>query len=993
MLRLIFLAPLIALSGCGGTECGPGTIARDGRCVPTNETVTCGTGTMLVGGECRPDGTPVVCAKGTTLANGVCVPSAEACGMGTVLDATGVCVSDGTIVCGAGTTLDETGQCVPDPNTVCQPGTRYDAASGGCVADLTCRRGEVAVGGTCLTPEEIDASMADVTESVPDRNDPGLGGTPESIPTPAIGDSTIFTGGIMTPADLDGDFEPDQDRDFWAFTAAPGDTFEIVLRSLGSTELGFVIAGPNGYRRLSPLYFQPEPSRRIVAPYAGTYTIAIAPQIEIEGVTDAGPVGGDEYGYVAVLEHEAFPAASDLALGGSVSGRLLDLSDNLHRVRAPAGTLLRIDFGAVGRDAQPAVLTFDGTGAFLEELTATPATGLVHHAATADDLLVLMDWTRLVGPGDGYSIASVEVVPDDVGAIPPDGTVTSSVVTVASGDTGYVIASVTAGQIVEVAITGGSTPPDLRVIGPDGAVANAALDTRATRFYAAIGGSYTLELVSNDMSSSDFRAAFTSITPVSVGPLDASAATATAATWLPDVAPAGRAYFVVGASEPVQLAVAALQQGNANLSLSVYDARFEVLREVLLGGTAPMLSAFLPAPGVVIVEIVDSSAVVSAVGVTIDVSTGDLPPLEVEPNGTQGQATPLSPGSPLFGEIREGDSDYFRITLLTPLGPNRLLEVRATETDETDDYTCQLRTGGGTILEEQTPRHLGCVIFAGGLGAGDYYFLLLKTSPVLRVYQVRAAIIPGVREREPNDTAPGNTIADLTGAIPTYGETALNTDVDVFTFALPGPLAADQLLTVQAATVGTRPTGTVQAVLQGPTGVDSTFAVAPVGTSIRAGAAAGEYRIRLSRTSATAAFDGHYRITIATSSVSVTEAEPNDTPAQAQALGPLPATALGSIAQPSTADDDWYSFVLPQDLLPDESLEVALHRIGAQPSETLRMSLFDAGQAFLGSSNAGDPRLVTQLGLAAGTYYVRVDGTFNTTIDTSYLLTVGVTSF
>jgi hypothetical protein len=257
----------------------------------------------------------------------------------------------------------------------------------------------------------------------------------------------------------------------------------------------------------------------------------------------------------------------------------------------------------------------------------------------------------------------------------------------------------------------------------------------------------------------------------------------------------------------------------------------------------------------------------------------------------------------------------------------------------------------------------------------------------LRLYQVVASIVPGTLEVEPNEAAPGNTIADLTGAIPMYGEVPINTDADVFSFTLPADLAANELAIVEAELVGTNPTGTMSAEWTGAN-VDTIVDVAPRATAIRPGLTAGEYTVRMTRTSANVAFDGHFRLRVSTASVSVTDSEPNETPAEAQPLGPLPGTAIGLLTMPTTGDDDFYSFELLQDLAPDEVLSVELHRIGLQATEALRVSLFDENQVLLGSSVVGDPRLVTQLGLLAGTYYVRVDGTFNTTIDSDYLLVV-----
>lgn len=1007
LLALIAVAPL-TFAGCGGNECGPGTVAMNGECVASDDgacgpgtklengqcvpeiNVKCGPGTTLVMGECRLDGTSASCATGTTLEAGVCVPSEEACGTGTTLDATGVCVPDGEIVCGAGTVENEDGLCVPDPDSVCQPGTTYDPSSGSCAPDVTCRSGEVAVGGVCLSPEEVDASNADVTESTPDDNDPNHGGTPESLPTPAIGDSTIFTGQIGAPVDLDGDGRPDQDWDYVTFTATAGATFEIVLRSLGSTTLGFVVTGPNGFSRTSPLYFEPEPSRYVVAPYGGTYTIAVAPQLRIENLSDGAPEGGDEYDYVLVLEQEMFPAAANLDKDSSATGSLRDLTDNLLLVKADAGDVIRLEFPSAGPDALPALMTFDGAGNFLSEMTSLPAQGLVHRAANADDLMILLDWTRLVGPEDGFEVVSVAVLPNDVGQLPPDGTATSSA-SIPAGETGYFQATVTAGQIVELDAGGGVNAPDLRVIGPDGRTAASALDTRFVRFYADVGGRYTVEVESNDTQDGVFTLDFTSVTPVTVGPIGTmSATTATTAVWNPAVAPQSRAYFVLENADPIQADIAASQSSNVNLGLFVFDTGFDVLRMDQFGGLAPALSPFLPAAGRSIVEVFNNSGANDATGVTLDITARTLPPLESEPNDARTTATPLPLDTNIFGEIEQGDDDFYRITLSQPLGADELLEIRALEGTTTDEYTCQLQTGTGALLEEQAPRQQGCVIFADGLAAGDYFFRIQTAGTTLRVYQVVSRIVPGVREAEPNDAPPGNTTIDLTGAVPTYGEIPLNTDTDVFSFTLASDLPADQFLQLLVEEVGTNPTGTMDANLQGPGGIDTTFGVDPSGSIIRSGLLAGEYRITISRTSANAAFDGHYRITVSESTVSVTEAEPNDDPTQAQDLGALPAAASGLITPPTTGDDDFYSFDLPADLAPDETLVVLLFRSGVNPSQSLRVSLFDDGGGFLGSSNLGDPRAVTQTGLAAGTYYVRVDATFNTSIDTDYLLTVSV---
>jgi hypothetical protein len=803
--------------------------------------------------------------------------------------------------------------------------------------EIMCREGESVVNGLCLSPEEIDAAMADVTEASQD---------PTPLPTPAIGDSTIFTGMI--------DAGPDQDWDAYVFEAAAGDTFEIVLRSLGSSELGFVVTGPNDYRRLSPLYFQPEPSRRVVLPWAGTYTIAIAPQVVIEELTDAGPIGGDEYRYVAVLEHEMFPVPS----GVPGSGRLYDLQDNLHSIPNSGEGLIRVDFGPIGADAQPVLMVF-GEGGSSER----PVEDLI----ASEDLMILMDWVRLVGDDDGYSIDAVAVAPT-----------TSTTAEIAGGGIGYFLAPAEAGTIVEIAIAGGANPPSVRVLAPDGAVLSPS-----ARFYAEAAADYIVEVKNNDADAATFSIALDPVQPVSIGPL--SVGTATGALWRDEVAPLDNAWFLVSATEPIALDLSARQQSTANLSVFVYDLAFQPLRELRLAGTSPALSAFLTEVDEVIVEIVDSSPAVPIAGLSLQVSAIDLPPLETEPNDELSDATPLALDAPLSGELDATDSDVYRIDLAAALDVDEMLEVRATESNDLETYACQLLDATAAVIEEQTPRVKGCVIFAGGLAAGDYYFAIQKTGP-LRVYSVAASIVLGVEEVEPNDDPPGNAIDDRTA---TYGEVATNTDADVFTFQLENDLGATELLTVRTEVVGTRPTSGMQAGLQGP-GVDSSVFVAPVGTVVRAGAAAGDYRVRISRNSGNPAFDGLYRIAVSTSSAAVTDLEPNDIAEQAQPLGELPSTAVGLLTAPATGDDDWFSFELAQDLALGETLAIELHRIGTQPTDSLRVALFDPNQGFVVSTNTGDPRRIVQTGLVRGTYTVRIDSTFDTAIDTDYLLVVSL---
>jgi len=63
------LAMALFASGCKETECGDGTIERDGKCEPSDtsvDTAKCGANTIAVGDQCVPTFDPTVCDPATT---------------------------------------------------------------------------------------------------------------------------------------------------------------------------------------------------------------------------------------------------------------------------------------------------------------------------------------------------------------------------------------------------------------------------------------------------------------------------------------------------------------------------------------------------------------------------------------------------------------------------------------------------------------------------------------------------------------------------------------------------------------------------------------------------------------------------------------------------------------------------------------------------------------------------------------------------------------
>ncbi|HEY0252799.1 MAG TPA: hypothetical protein VGC41_14790, partial [Kofleriaceae bacterium] len=72
MRSILMLLLLANVPSCKSTECGPGTIERDGNCAPaddTTSTAACGPFTVLQGDVCVPMYPPTMCDPGSTEAS------------------------------------------------------------------------------------------------------------------------------------------------------------------------------------------------------------------------------------------------------------------------------------------------------------------------------------------------------------------------------------------------------------------------------------------------------------------------------------------------------------------------------------------------------------------------------------------------------------------------------------------------------------------------------------------------------------------------------------------------------------------------------------------------------------------------------------------------------------------------------------------------------------------------------------------------------------
>ncbi|MEM6533583.1 MAG: hypothetical protein AAF654_13240, partial [Myxococcota bacterium] len=115
-----------ALGGCGGNDCGLGTVESDGDCVAA---ISCGSSTALVDGECVAS-----CGTGTMLMNGQCTA-----------------MPDG-LVCGADTVVDPDGEACVVAETACTAPASFDSGTGRCVSpsEVSCGDGTELNGSVCI---------------------------------------------------------------------------------------------------------------------------------------------------------------------------------------------------------------------------------------------------------------------------------------------------------------------------------------------------------------------------------------------------------------------------------------------------------------------------------------------------------------------------------------------------------------------------------------------------------------------------------------------------------------------------------------------------------------------------------------------------------------------------------------------------------------------------------------------------------------------------
>jgi hypothetical protein len=355
------IAVLLAGVACGEgdeTECGEGTVERDGACVPESM-VRCGDGTLSV--------------------DGACVPDQERCGAGTSFDPdAGECLPE-IVECGAGTTAMN-GRCVPDGSVICTGNTTFDIETGACVVTGdACAEGTVLIDGECVPNDE---TLVAEVNAAPEPDDPLQfeGSTPGVFTTPAIGEERTL-GGCITPADVDGDGASDVDLDVFRFTVDEPGLFRVHADGLGGMAAAFAVVtvepqplplgrgrGPlagQGFVRFGLELASDSSERRFYLPFPGDYYLVVfdARSLDIGGLfvdqqLFLRPVGGEDTCYFMTVEAEPVPEPTPIA-----EGEVIDADPNevaFYALTATERSLYLVDAGP-GSEAPPGFTVFEGS--------------------------------------------------------------------------------------------------------------------------------------------------------------------------------------------------------------------------------------------------------------------------------------------------------------------------------------------------------------------------------------------------------------------------------------------------------------------------------------------------------------------------------------------------------------------------------------------------------------------------------------------------------
>ncbi len=769
---LVLLVSLAA--GCG----------EDGDNKNTGPTRTCGAGTVLNPlSECVPDGS-VMCAEGTVEVGGKCVASEEVCGENTVWQ-DGKCVPAGDgVVCGEGTTFSEdTGRCMPD--VVCGPGT-------------------TAVGGVCLSDEEVLTVDVDAKEAA-GQNDPAFGGSPQALTMPAAGDSYLLLGTIEAPTDHDGDGTLDQDVDVYTFEAQGSDFVRVHLHQLAAGSFGFEVRGPNGYYREGPRN-SAGPARSLLLPSGGTYEIRVQPQATMFE-PDAGPVGGDDHRYLLVLENVGGLDLEGATLVDASVSQVFSASfqapeEQLFQLLSPAETAVRLrpEQSRLAGSAQPVLMMLDEQGQVVQEFSPDQTQHLMR-VEEENSRFVYVDYVRAASLEEAVQVHTgllettsfpAVVLAGGSAGLQASGAVLPGSERYFAVEVGLTTSNGTAvpqGVVAHFSLTRTvNRPAELTVYSPDSQVVTSTLENNIL-FYAEKAGVYLVELKNldelNTVGYSDLQVA--THVPVNLEQLNTTTRSKQTASF--SVAAQSVQFFTFEATEALVAQVSllpAMGQAPTWMDLSGTDMRplasaaagdLKIDRQVIASPQRRVGALYNNGSG-------------SARGL-IEVASSALPVRESEPNDTRGQADVLSSESqtslaPVRGRVQGQDVDVFKVrleeTALVVLDARLLSGSRALKV--------QLLDASGKLIEQADWRGNGLKAGAVLQKDTDYYLQVSTETPgEVSEYAVFASVSSGIApglatlEAEPNENSVRATRLPA-GALEMIGTLGGYTDADWFEIEL-----------------------------------------------------------------------------------------------------------------------------------------------------------------------------------------------------------------
>ena len=521
---------MLSLTGCGGAECGEGTVENeDGECVLEAEpTEQCEPGEVVSNGDCVDAST--LCDEGTTYEDGMCVADETGegltCGANTT-EEDGECVADEATECGAGTQLDPNDNtcvvtedvctmgtaysqshdgCVPT-DEVCDEGTYFSEDTGLCHPDASCSPGDVVLEGYCVSPAQELAANSDYTAD--GNTDPAFDGEPVELSVADQGEMTIFNGTIDGPSDLNEDDELNQHVDYFTFDAEAGDWFEISVRSIGIPNPVFTIYSADEedhfLYRLSSMGTTRDKMRQIVVPEDGTYNIAVTSEIAyLQGT----PLGADDWDYVGTLEHLETPEATEHNIEDeNIEGTLGRLDENFFMLEGfDDADNLELTLEETPADAGPAiqVWTSNSPSEFLGEFYSG---SMSVDLTDGGDIYVIADWDLLHGYDLDFEISG------QGSSTFEDGDEIETTVSADDGDVLEVRQSNADGTLVDVTVTDDAGDDLIETTSLSGGVGTGAI----VRYVGVEEGDYTVTIANDSGDDIDeFNSYVDLITPTEI---------------------------------------------------------------------------------------------------------------------------------------------------------------------------------------------------------------------------------------------------------------------------------------------------------------------------------------------------------------------------------------------------------------------------------------------------------------------------------------------